>query len=258
MPAQDLEQLGLELDQPAGRRDLSAQRSFLDGGERDVGGEREIDGFALEGLLLGERLQRFDLAPHPAEHIGDVGDGHLRGMQAEYLRIVGGRRVSVAIGACWRVGFQFAATCGNKRAALRQRVGLRDPHGGFGRLQVGVVLDPLLDQLVEGTRPEQLPPAARNVGAIEERLAEHALVGICTRKISRDRRRLRRQEIGPDSASRQNARSQKSVQLTATGAGALRLDAGLSRLSAHECPPSAPRRPRPIGLGSSNIVPSLY
>ena len=206
--AQDLQQLRLQGDQPAGRRDLSAQRRFLDGGERDVGRERQVDGLALEGLVLCERLQRLRLPPHPAPNVGDIVDRHLRGMQAENLGVVGGRRVERRNRRPLARGVPIRRDLRKQGTALRQRVGLRDPHGGFGGLQVRVVLDRLLDQLVEGARAEQLPPAARNVGAIEERLAEHALVGIRTRKISRDRRRLRRQEIGPGRASRQNARSQ--------------------------------------------------
>ena len=61
LPPQDVEQLRLDIDQPPRRRDLAAQRRLLDRGKRDVGGEREVDGLALERLRLGLRFGDFDL-----------------------------------------------------------------------------------------------------------------------------------------------------------------------------------------------------
>ena len=70
LPPQDVEQLGLDIDQPPRRGDLAAQRSFLDRGERDVRGERQVDRLALERLRFGLRVRGFDRAPRAAEHVG--------------------------------------------------------------------------------------------------------------------------------------------------------------------------------------------
>ncbi len=79
---QHAEQLRLDADQPARRRDLAAQRRFLDRRERDVGGEREIDALALERLRPRPARRRPRSPPRAAEHVGHEGDGDLRGVQA--------------------------------------------------------------------------------------------------------------------------------------------------------------------------------
>ena len=50
---EDVEKVALDLDDALGRRDLAAQRGFLDRGGDDIAGQREIGGFELEQLLLG-------------------------------------------------------------------------------------------------------------------------------------------------------------------------------------------------------------
>ncbi len=147
------------LDQPARRRDLSAQRRLLDGGERDVGRQREIDAFALEGLGLGLRLGDFDLPARPAPHVGHVGDADLRGVQAVDARARWRHRWSSVCGRHLLAGRirSSPSTVRKQRPALRQRIGLGDPHRGLGGLQVRIVGDALLDQVVQmrasGTAP---------------------------------------------------------------------------------------------------------
>src|SRR5262249_52030908 len=61
LPAQDSKEPHLQIDEPPDRRALPAQRSLLDGRERDVGGEREINAFALKHLDIDELVLRLDL-----------------------------------------------------------------------------------------------------------------------------------------------------------------------------------------------------
>ena len=155
----------LDIDQPSCRGDLAAQRGFLNGRERDVRGEREINGLALERLRLGLRIRGFDRTARAAEYVGHECDTHLRGVQAI------GRGAGRCIGVQRRGWHLLAARVERRvdqrkqRTPQRVRVCLRGAHSGFGRAQILIVVDAVRDEPVQRTRTEHFPPARRNVDA---------------------------------------------------------------------------------------------
>ncbi len=131
------------------RGELTAQSRLLDRGDRDIGRQREINGLALEGLALGERLRQFHLATAAAPYVQHEGHAHLwreqainRGARDD---IVGERRVREPL----PVRVEARADDRKQRAALDERIGLRDPNRRLRRREVGIALDPVLNQPIE-------------------------------------------------------------------------------------------------------------
>ena len=92
---QDVERLRLDIDQPARRRDLSAQRGFLDGGQRDVGTTSVRNTPSRWNACASASASGgFDRAPRAAEHVGGEGDADLRGVKAVDVGAVTRRRSS--------------------------------------------------------------------------------------------------------------------------------------------------------------------
>ena len=60
----------------------TAPMGFLDGSRHDVGRERQISGFELEALCLGQRLLRFDRPTIGTEQVERVADGEAKREQA--------------------------------------------------------------------------------------------------------------------------------------------------------------------------------
>ena len=80
--SQNTEQFRLQRNEPSGGGDLAAQRRLLDSGKRDIGGQGQIDAFALERLNFDQCVRRLNQPPSAAKNVGHVVYGHLRGMQA--------------------------------------------------------------------------------------------------------------------------------------------------------------------------------
>jgi hypothetical protein len=181
----------------------------LDRGQSDVGGEREIDALALERQCLGLCFQRLDLPARAPPYVERVGDGDLCRVQGEDRSIRGRRRSYRGQRLPLSCRIPVGRHLREQRAALGKRARLGHPHGGFGRLQVGVVGNPQLDEVVEMARPEDLPPARRYIAARNVNPAGRSLV---RRKISGDRRQLRRREVGSERATRQHGSNQQSLE----------------------------------------------
>ncbi|OIQ66652.1 hypothetical protein GALL_517760 [mine drainage metagenome] len=82
---QQVELLALESGQRFGGLDLPAQCRFLYHGNHDIGAQGQVRRLELEALVIGLRLQRFQLPPVEAEHIGGIGHQHLGGMKVEQV-----------------------------------------------------------------------------------------------------------------------------------------------------------------------------
>ena len=207
--------MGLQRNEPAGGGELAAQRGLLDGGERDVGGQGQIDAFALEGLDFDHRVRRLDQPAGAAEHVGHVVDGHLGGMQA----VDAGARGGIGGEALGRrllpAGVEIRQHLRKQSAALSERIGLRDPHGRFRRFELGVADDALLDKTVEVRRAQQFPPALRDVAAVSHPLAGHTVAdgahdSAVVRQIGRHSGRIRRVKIRSYGAACQHRDNKKS------------------------------------------------
>ena len=168
---EDVQQPRLQIHDATRRGNLRPQRSLLDCRQRNVGGQRDVDAFALERLQLSLRLRRLHLPAHAAEHVGHVGDGELPRVQAVDLRVV--RRVG---DERLRRGLQARRieVCADDReqsAFLRRGTRLCHAHGGLRGLKTRIALDTARDEIVEVRRTERLPPTARNVAACNQMLA---------------------------------------------------------------------------------------
>ena len=149
--AQQIEHVAHDFDDALGCRDLAAQRCFLHGRKHDVGRQRDMRRLELVALVLGLRLERFDVAKVGAKHIGRVGHTHLTGKDIECARRVPGciRRNLLPD----RVEARIDA--GKVEAALGSGVLACNAQCGLRRLQVWIVAQPLLDQRLERFRSEQ-------------------------------------------------------------------------------------------------------
>ena len=79
--AQDLQHVGVDVDELAGRVDLRLQCCLLDRRDHHIGGQRGVRRDHLESNRLRLRLHRFHGAAVQAEHIGHIRDADLRGEQ---------------------------------------------------------------------------------------------------------------------------------------------------------------------------------
>ena len=139
-----------------------------------------------------------------------------------------------------------------QRAAQRQRVGLRDAHRGFGGLQIGIVVDAVLDQPVELARTEHFPPLRRNLcAALERRSRAVAAVG----QIAFDRRRRRRHEVRADGTAREHADDRRQQrEPCAPGSGRHTSDQPHCGLTSREDAFMRGRSPRDENLSSCFVI----
>ena len=166
---ENLQGLGVAVDQLPGRVHLSLQRAHLNRGDRDVGGERGVRRDHLKARLLLLRFERFHGPAIQAEHVGNVRDGHLGGEQVVEERVrVQGRRDLTRLPLPG--GGEGSRDARIVNAALREHILSRHRQGRARRREVRIVLERSLDQLVERGRMEQRPPLRGNVGAFDEAL----------------------------------------------------------------------------------------
>ncbi len=160
LPPKQRERPRADVDDLLGRRDLGAQRRFLDGGRRQARGQRQVRRLELEALALGSGPQRLHLAPDAAEHIERVAQRPLRGVEVE----------AQLVRAQWR-----GQGCGDFLTA-RGEVGLdgwieRAPprevqlpclaQRGLCRDEGGTGVERFHHERVQRWRPKQRPPLTR-------------------------------------------------------------------------------------------------
>ncbi len=113
LPPQNIEQLSLDIDQTPRNRDLAAQRGFLNRRQRDVRGERRVDGLALKLSRLGLCLRRLNRTPRSTEHIRHERDRDLRCMQTVKEAPSAAFDCNVCVGVSWRLASNEALINGN-------------------------------------------------------------------------------------------------------------------------------------------------
>ena len=152
-----------------GRCNLGSQRGLGDRRGDHVGREAQIARLEGESLVLGLRVERFDLATDAAERIERIRHVHAGAVQ----RVVDTTRCSAdqtprrAPCALRFVGAgdareQSAALCGDGFVGL--------PQGRLRGLERRAVGERALDQLVERRGLKQGPPLSGNVQAVDEAL----------------------------------------------------------------------------------------
>ena len=86
LAAENVEHLGVGRDQLVGGLDLPAQRGFGDGGDHDIGAQREIGRLDLKTLIVGLCFKRLNGAAVETPNIERVGHPDLRSVQGEGVR----------------------------------------------------------------------------------------------------------------------------------------------------------------------------
>ena len=161
-----------DADDVLGGVDLRLQRGEVDRRDHDVGGERQIRRLELEALHLGQRLLRFDLAAHAAEHVGRVGD-----VERGRGDAVHDGRTRLALRR-QRGELLLALAVGRKRREQRALLGIkvlaRLAERCLRGVDVGIGLQGFLDQRVELRRVEERPPFAGDVHGGHEALRRAA------------------------------------------------------------------------------------
>ncbi len=166
---QDLQRLGVGFDERAGGPDLLVDGGLLDRGDHHIGCQGGVSRDRLEADRLLLRLQRLHRPPVQPEHVGRVGDAHLRREEA-VLEGVGIRRRSERLRLPLARCGKARGHAGEHRAPLRERGLVRHLQRRLRRLEVGVVGQRLIDQGVQGPGVEQGPPLAGNLGPVGEAL----------------------------------------------------------------------------------------
>ena len=166
---QDRERLALGGNNAAGGLDLCAQGGFEDGRGDHVGGERQVGALELEALGLGQRIERFDLAPVAAPDVERIGEGDPGGEQAEDRVLVGERRLQDRRDLVLRRA-EGEPDGREERGALGPGIELGDLERRGGGVDVGIGPQRRLDQAVELGRLEDPPPLTRNVEALHDAL----------------------------------------------------------------------------------------
>jgi hypothetical protein len=145
---QQVEHVGLNLDDPLRRCDLAAQRGLLHGGPRQIRGQCEIGRLKLEALLVRLRRQRLDGATGAAEDIRRIGYVQLSGEEIE------GRRIGADIGRRGDRGLlpdraDIGIEGRQQRTLLRVEVLLRGPQRCLRRREIRTCRERGVDQAVE-------------------------------------------------------------------------------------------------------------
>ncbi len=187
-----------------GGGDLGAKRGFLDGGGRQVRGQRQIGRLVLKALVIDLGGQAFELPPRGAEQVEGVGDVDRGIKQAELLA----RSAEGSAGDALAGGPQAGIDAGVEQgAARRPKILPRFAQGGLGCAERRVLLQPLFDQRIESGGAKQCPPLGSELPGKGEALGG-APLDRGARRLLRERRGgvgldgggRRRPEIGADHA----------------------------------------------------------